>query len=72
MAVQIKHSQINLINVTETKFVGLIIDDTLSWKQHVDQIIKKIFTACYALRNIKYILPSDAQKPIYFARIHYI
>jgi hypothetical protein len=34
------------------------------------RLFKKISTACYALRNIKYILPSDMQKLIYFALIH--
>jgi hypothetical protein len=58
--------------VTETKFLGLIIDDTLSWKQHIDQVINKISIACYALKNIKYIVPLDTLKLIYFAHIHSI
>jgi hypothetical protein len=32
--------QIKLPKVTETKFLGLIIDDTLSWKQHIMLSIK--------------------------------
>jgi hypothetical protein len=70
IANQVNYDQINLINATEIKFLGLIIDDTLSWKQHIDQVIKKISIACYALRNIKYILPLDTL--IYFAHIHSI
>jgi hypothetical protein len=70
IATQIIYDEIYLINVTETKFLGLIVDDTLSRKQHVDQVIKKISIACYALRNIKYILPPDKQNLIYFAHIH--
>jgi hypothetical protein len=56
---QINCDQKSISNVVETKFLGLIIDDTLSWKQYIDQVINKISTACYALRNIKYIVPLD-------------
>jgi hypothetical protein len=28
--------------VKETRFLVLIIDDTLSWKQHIEQIKKKL------------------------------
>jgi hypothetical protein len=70
IATQNNYDQINWINVTETRFLGLINDNTHSWKEYVDQFIKKISTACFALRNIKYILPSDTQKLIYFAHIH--
>ena len=69
---QFNYDQINLTNVTEKKFLGLIIDDTLSWKQHIDYVINKFSIACYALINIKYILPLDTLKPIYFSHIHSI
>jgi hypothetical protein len=69
---QISYDQTKLTNVTETKFLGLIIDSTLSWKQHIDYVIKKISIACYALRNIKYFIPLDTLKLIYFAHIHSI
>jgi hypothetical protein len=69
---QITYDQINLTNVTDTKFLGLIIDDTLTWKQHIDYVINKISRACNALRNIKYFIPPDTLKLIYFAHIHSI
>jgi hypothetical protein len=54
----------------EIKFLGLIIDDTLSWKQHIEQVISKMSTACYKLRNIKHMVPLDTLKVIYSAHIH--
>jgi len=38
-------------NSTETKFVGLTIDETLSWNQHIDAIATKLCSTCYVLRN---------------------
>ncbi|GFG29899.1 hypothetical protein Cfor_02255, partial [Coptotermes formosanus] len=69
---QITYDEESITNATEIKFLGLIIDDTLSWRQHIDQIISKISTACYALRNIKHVVPLDTLKVIYFAHIHSI
>jgi hypothetical protein len=69
---QISYGQTKLTNVTESKFLGLIIDSTISWKQHIDCVIKKISNACYALRNIKYFIPLDTLIQIYFAHIHSI
>ena len=69
---QIKCDQKFITNATEIKFLGLIIDGTLSWKQHVEQVVNKMCTACYALRNIKHIVPLDTLRVIYFAHIHSI
>ena len=40
--------------VTSTKFVGIIIDEKLSWKQHIKYVKKKIsksFRIIYKTRN---------------------
>jgi len=52
--------------------LGLIIDETLSWNQHVDQIATKLCSACYALRNLKHIVPQSTLRTIYYAYIHSI
>ena len=44
---------------TETKFWGLIINETLSWNQHIDKIATKLCSTCYALRNLKHIVPQQ-------------
>jgi hypothetical protein len=56
---QIKHDQKRITNATKIKFLGLNIDDTLSRKQHIhaEQVVNKMYSACYALRNIKHIVP---------------
>jgi len=55
---KVTYNHTNISNSTETKFLGLIIDETLSWNQH-DQIATKLWSACYALRNLKHIVPQS-------------
>jgi hypothetical protein len=69
---KVNYEQISLTNVTEAKFLGLIIDDTLTWKQHIEYLKKKMSLACFALRNIKDTVSLDALKLIYFANVHSI
>jgi hypothetical protein len=69
---QVNYEQISLTNVTETKFLGLIIDDTVTWKQHAEYLKKKISLACFTLRYIKDTVSLDALKLIYFANVHSI
>jgi hypothetical protein len=51
---------------TESRFLGLIIDNTLSWKQQIEQVVNKLLVACYALRNIKYTVSLETLRIIYF------
>jgi len=69
---QIKYDQKVITNATDIKFLGLVIDDILSWKQHIEHLVKKMCIACYALRNIKHVIPIDKLRAIYFAHIHSI
>jgi hypothetical protein len=49
-----------------------MIDNTLSWKQHTEQVVKKLSSACYVLRNIKYIISLETLRLFYFAHVHSI
>ena len=39
---QIHHNHNYISKTTQTKFLGLSIDDTPSWKHHVDQVIRRL------------------------------
>jgi len=69
---KVKYEHKNISNSTESKFLGLIIDKTLSWNQHIDHIATKLSSACYALRNLKHIVPQSTLRTIYYASIHSI
>jgi hypothetical protein len=41
------------INSFYTKFLGVTMDNTLSWNNHIDFLMKKLSTVCYIIRNAK-------------------
>ena len=43
-------------------FLGLVIDDTLTWDNHIDQLISRLNSAYYAIRAVKAMLSSEALK----------
>ena len=51
--------------VSETKFLGVIIDDQLSWKPHLMNLNKKLRSACGRIYRIKKCLPESLHKLIY-------
>jgi hypothetical protein len=40
-------------NSTSTKFLGVIIQNTLSWKSHIDHLLPKLCMACHSVRTVK-------------------
>jgi hypothetical protein len=58
-----------ITTATEARFLGLILNNILSWKQHFERVVDKMCSACYALRNIKPVVSQDTLKIIYFAHI---
>jgi hypothetical protein len=69
-SIQTDYDQKPVTNATEVRFLGLILDDTLSWKRHIGQLMGKLCSACYALRNIRSVVSQDTLRIVYFAHIH--
>jgi len=55
---------------SDTKFLGLIIDDSPSWKAHIDQMVSKLNTACFVIQMIQAIMSQETLRMVYFAYIH--
>lgn len=59
------------INETEyTKFLGIIVDKKLKWKEHIEVTINKLSKACYALRILSNVLSINSLRTAYFALFH--
>jgi hypothetical protein len=52
------------------KFLGLHIDETLSWKSHTDQLVTKLSSAYYAVRTVKGFMSQETLMMIYFSYVH--
>jgi hypothetical protein len=59
-----------IINVPSVKFLGLLVDDTLSWEKHIYQIASKLSSACYAVQALTPLLSRYALKMLYFSYAH--
>jgi hypothetical protein len=68
--VNIGYDNKQIVNSTNTKFLGLIIDDTLFWKSHIDWLMSKLSTACIVIRAIKPYIYQEALRMIYFSYVH--
>lgn len=52
------------------KFLGVHLDENLTWQAHIDHINKKISQSLFAIYRVKNILPTSALKSLYYALIH--
>ena len=61
-----------LSQATHCKFLGITIDESLSWKQqvHVSSITSKISRALFAIKQLKWSLPKESLLTLYFSLLH--
>jgi len=52
------------------KFLGLVVDNTLHWKPHVDHLINKLSTTCYVIRSVEPYVNTNAIIMIYLSLFH--
>jgi hypothetical protein len=71
-----KNSSCNDVNVgcdnkivsstSNLKFLVLIIDNTLTWKGHIEMIVPKLSAACFAVRAVKPFVSWDTLMIYYY------
>lgn len=59
-----------LEEVSNYRFLGLVIDSTMSWKPHIEALKKKTSSLCGILKKISSFVPLVCLKNIYFSLIH--
>jgi len=55
---------------SSVQFLGLTIDTTLSWQQHVENLKKKLSTATFVIRKLSNCLSIQYLRDVYFALFH--
>ena len=66
------HRSRKLTMVKSTKFLGLTLHATLSWRPHIDTIAPKLSSAGFALRIVKPLLSPESLRMVYFSYFHAI
>ena len=70
LTLRIKTQNNYLENKAETCFLGVIIDQKLTWKPHIQHISNKISKTIALLRLLRYIFPKKILKLIYMSLIY--
>jgi len=52
------------------KFLGILNDENLTWKPHLSHINQKVSRALFSLKQVKYFLPKQCMKTLYYSLIH--
>jgi hypothetical protein len=68
----ISYENIWISSIHSTKFLGLEIDDNLSWHCHIDQMIPKLNKVTYVIRFLKLLLHFETLKMVYYSTFHSI
>jgi len=49
------------------QFLGIYIQYSINWSCHIDYIIPKLSSACYAMRSFKLVMSLNTLKTIYYS-----
>ena len=65
------HNQLLINNtiikkVTHTKFLGIIIDENLSWDNHITDLKRKLYYSLSTIKRIKDNIPENLHKDLYY------
>ena len=66
------YNDTKLATADSIKFLGLTLDNTLSWRKHIEAIVPKLGAAAFAMRMVQPFLPLDSLKLLYYSYFHAI
>jgi hypothetical protein len=61
-----------ITSMSNTKFFGITIENILSPKSHMDQLLPQLSATCCAIKFIKLLMPQDILKMVYCSYFHSI
>ena len=59
-----------ILRCNEYKYLGVIIDDKLTWKSHIKLICEKIGKTCGAIAKLRHCVNSSTLKSVYYALVY--
>ena len=68
--VQVRVNGCVLKQVKHTKFLGVIVDDKLSWNKHIECVTSKVAKSTSVLYKAKFVLNKESLRMIYYTLIY--
>ena len=68
--IDISYGNNHIPNADNIKFLGVHINATLTWKNHIDGILPKLSSACFVMRSVKPYLSQQMLIAIYYSYFH--
>jgi hypothetical protein len=72
MYLNIMHEKKETVNIRYTKFLGLTLDNTLSWKTHRDTTVPKLSSVYIVIRTIKTFLSQESLRMVHYSYFKFI
>jgi hypothetical protein len=63
------HSNV-ILNSINVKFLGIVIESSCTLNAHISQLMPKLCKACYSVRVIKPIMPTETLKMVCYSYFH--
>ena len=67
---QLESNHNTISQTNNVKYLGVFLDNQLSWQPHIDQTIKKLSRACGMIFKLRYYVPLSTLKLIYYSMFH--
>jgi len=57
----------NISKVNDTKFLGININNTLSWKTHIEEMLPKLCSSCFAMKSMEPLASQQMLTVVYYS-----
>jgi hypothetical protein len=68
--VNVSVNNVNIVHVKCTTFLGITIDEYLTWNNHITEVSKKITRASGIITKIRYLINRNSLKLIYYILVY--
>jgi hypothetical protein len=66
----VRYHNNTISNRTNLSILGKVMEISCTWKAHISQLMPKFCKACYSVRVIKPIIPTETIKMVYYSYFH--
>lgn len=66
----VAHNSSSIEEVKTFKYLGLHLDVTLNWSEHIKNVERKVSSLCGILRRVSYFVPRSTLLKFYYAHVH--